>query len=491
MRILIWLLFAVLTGVYISRPLSDPDLWGHLVAGDWILSHIRVPYVDYWTMFSSGHLWRAYSWMSEAVFAFVEGHGGVAGLVLLEFAVAFSIVISFFYCFGRIAKDWFFGALLGMLTSAGCVSHFTLRPQSLTWAFLVWIIYIADRISEEGFTRKRGLQTAFVMALWANTHITTILGLVALAAWVISRGGVISGLKALLCGFAGTLVTPYCGGEWLTFFSKADHPLSFKTIVEFEPSTILSAPTGIFVIILSLLLAFLHLAPSSAKPLRLAAALLFSLGGLAVVKFMPVAIIFLSGLVASEWKLSSEKAGTFANLEEGFERLRRLYGKLVGPGLAFFLVCLIALNAVKVLQQPLSLSSTPVNSVNFIKEQKLPHPVLNLFGDGGYLMHAFANPDGTTAHPVVMDGRTNLIPDALWKKYHAAKEGQSTWRDYLDAVNPETVLWRSELPLASLLTATGEWCRVYRDASFDGYSVFVKRPFFEANREKLQSDTCD
>ncbi|NMC62491.1 MAG: hypothetical protein GYA55_04915, partial [SAR324 cluster bacterium] len=263
MRRILWILFSLFLGVYITRPISDPDLWWHLTVGKWILHNFRVPEADLWNMFAVGKAWRAYSWSNEVIYAIFEKVWGISGVVILHFLLGWGISLSLFYCLGRISKDCFFGVLLGTVVMAGLVEHFSLRPQSFTWICLIWLIFFADRIYEEGLNRRNGLGLFVFMCLWANSHITTIFGLLAILAWAFDEKKKQQSIWILIIAFGATLITPYMGGEWLTFFSKVDHPLNFVRITEFQPATLLHYSSGILVLLLGFLIALWQRTPKT------------------------------------------------------------------------------------------------------------------------------------------------------------------------------------------------------------------------------------
>ncbi|NDC36894.1 MAG: hypothetical protein EBZ48_02450, partial [Proteobacteria bacterium] len=157
MQKILWLSFLLCIGCYITGPLIDPDLWWHIMAGRWIITHGAVPHQDYWSMFGVGSVWRAYSWSNEIAYALAERWGGLKGLLGLKFLLAAVIVFSFGAAFRKLSGDAFVGALLAAFAAGGCVSHFTLRPQSLVWALLAWLIYHGHQSTNEGFSRRRHL----------------------------------------------------------------------------------------------------------------------------------------------------------------------------------------------------------------------------------------------------------------------------------------------------------------------------------------------
>jgi hypothetical protein len=332
------------------------------------------------------------------------------------------------------------------------------------------------------------------MAVWANTHLSSALGVGTVLLWAFgspfSRTGTERAAYAFSFAFLGTLVTPYLGGEWLTFFAKTGHPLEFRAIAEFQPATVTQYST-VFLIVSCLLLAIL--ASKSTKALSPAKLILwvgFCVGALAVVKFLPFAVILTCGLIARGYReqkadgLPSE--GALYNLMEGVERFRTFALSIPREGLSFVFLCLSVVNVYKVWKDPLAFEVVPQLAVDFIEKNNLPHPIANIFGHGGYLIYRFSDEAGIPKNLVAIDGRTNLIPKDMWKKYSATYSGKRSWQEYLQEVKPETIMWRDDSPLGSILIAEGEWSEVFSSGpERSRVSVFVKRSFVEANPGKF------
>ncbi|NMC63342.1 MAG: hypothetical protein GYA55_09265 [SAR324 cluster bacterium] len=136
------------------------------------------------------------------------------------------------------------------------------------------------------------------------------------------------------------------------------------------------------------------------------------------------------------------------------------------------------------LKNPIDQRQVPVAAVNFIKTHQLPHPILNAFSEGAYLMYAFSKADGSTEHLVPIDGRTNLISKELWSNYSKALLGEENWQEYIKMVNPQTILWPQKSPFNALLLIDSKWCRVFRSGDSEkGFSVFVRREYLATNSE--------
>ncbi len=502
MKQILWALLAIFFGLYICQSVADPDLWWHITVGRWIVAHRQVPSVDLWNMFSSGEIWRAYSWSVEIVFALVERFGGERGLMALQIAFAFSISFTFFWVFSKMARDHFVGALVGAYTTVACFNHFTLRPQSLVWVLFALCLAVADRISERGASPGRLLALAVLGSLWGNIHLTAALGLGSVFLWIVQDSAHGFCPKKALLGagafFAGTLITPYFGGEWLTFMAKGGHPLQYSSISEFQPATILQYST-VFVVLMGAILIAAFQAERGAPPAgRLVLGAGMTLAGLTAIKFLPFSAIVLGALCAAWWRHSGhipQPKGT-DHLAEGLRQMRKGFnslerGTLMASGV--MLVGLIFSQSASLYKRPaVSLDSIPKGAVDFILDRKLSFPVLNEFTSGGYLMYRFSDPaTGEPLHKVPIDGRTNVNSPEIWELYRESFVGKSNWDGYIKKVQPETVVWRRGSAMSTLLGLSPEWCGVYASGDEDeSFVVFIKRQEFDRRRGEFASPDC-
>jgi hypothetical protein len=329
------------------------------------------------------------------------------------------------------------------------------------------------------------------MILWANTHVTTVLGLAVLAALIYRRGEMWQSVKVIGFAFACTFVTPYFGGEWIALLSQAAHPFDMRSIAEFAPATIMQYPTAFLVLAAVLYGVLVTQGSRAVQPLRIVGLVCATVMGLAVIKFLPLASIYVVSLVAIEWRYAA-RAHSSLPLIESISRLKALIlGRIPPEGFSFLMIAGAIVFVWNGLQAPLSARVIPAAAVDFIQDKDLPGPLLNDFGRGGYLMYRFAGRDGSPGPLVSIDGRTNLIPGDVWKKHQAAQFGKENWREYLDLVKPRTILWSNESPLIAILIASQEWCRVFNNRSDrEGFSVFISREEYELRAEQLTSDNC-
>lgn len=499
-RLALWLSLCVLVGSYICLPVADPDLWWHITVGRWIVAHKQIPAVDIWNMFSSSQVWRAYSWSNEVVLALIEAWWGGVGLAIAQVVLGISLVACLQYVCGKLSRDYYIGTLIGTYATVASYNNFTLRPQVLVWILFAASILVADEISHKGISRWRLAGLALIGCLWANTHLTAVLGVGAVLLWSVqAAAGEVSlmrAFKAVGAFFLGTLVTPYLGGEWLTFFVKGSHPLKYQAISEFQPATILQF-SSVFVLLLVFLLLVVSYTTRALPTLArgiLASGML--LAGLTAVKFIPFAAISWAALFAVWWREcgADHRSRVHDNFAEGLLVSKERFWSLsaqTGKAMVFLTLAIATVNITHLLRKPLNTMIVPKTAVDFIERNNLPHPLLNEFSAGGYLMYRFSDTAGIPQHKVAIDGRTNVNPDIIWEMYRASFTGKPSWHDFIDKVQAQTILWRQGSPMVSLLLLSPEWCRVFSSGTGDeDHAVFIKLELLRSRKGEFTSTDC-
>ncbi|MCC6954721.1 MAG: hypothetical protein IT290_11430 [Deltaproteobacteria bacterium] len=473
MRILTFLFSASLCGLYLSSSLRDPDLGWHVVVGRWILANATVPTVDHWTMFAHGQPWVAYSWLPEVVFAAVDRGFSASGLYFLQMTLALALSFVSYFVYSALSRNMLVGGLLGALVTISTFSHFGLRPQSLVWIYLLLTVGLCARIEDRGLKRFECCGLLVLFSLWANTHTSTLFGLVTVGLWLLSSRGSRIALTAGALSFSGTLVTPYFGREWLVFLNIAGHPSSFSSIAEFR-SPMLAQYQSAFPILLFALLIVIALPQwRRVEPSKALLIVGMLAGGALVSKLLPFANVLCAALLAQLWQGSGGLNGISDGIERVHERASRAH---LVPLLLFIAIAhgvILAQLALLPRFDPLSL---PVEAMNFAEVEQLPGVVAHDFQSGGYLLYRMSDASGIPAQRAMMDGRTNLISEELWSKHQSAIYGEDGWRDYFELVPTATIVWNKLSPLTPKLREDPEWCKVFENGlAGRGYAVFVRR----------------
>lgn len=480
MRTLEWILFSFIVGLSITGALADPDLWWHVTIGRWIVGHGALPTVELWNRFGFGHPFTPYSWSFEILVGFLERLGGLKALLIAQMVLVVVTALVIAWCLSQAAKDYFFGMLIGAVVTSGFVAQYTLRPQSVIWLLFALLVLTCLQIRSEGLSSRRLIAVSAIMMVWANLHITTVIGVATIAVLLFDLREHRRWIIPIVVALVATCCTPHLGYEWVVFFSKADHPVALRSIAEFGPGTVLDYPVGLLIGLIALLITVLFCAPRSVPGPLLLVSGMFTLGGLAVVKFLPFALVSTGYAVCLAWYNVQKgvRSEPIQNVIDGFQRLRNGVAHCSGKGLLFFFLCIIVVKVHGLLNRsPVMKASVPEEAVDFMIEHQLPKPFMNTFGDGGYVMYRLSNDIGELdpEERVNIDGRTNVNDPAIMELNQRALDGRLIWRRYLDRINPGSILWRNRSPLAAILLASGEWCRVFARGSHEvGYSVFIR-----------------
>lgn len=462
-------LLVLFVAIIVWAPLSSPDFWWHLTIGRWILHNKAVPTTEHWNFFAIGQPFRAYSWLFEGLFAFVDLKVGHWGLALSHLLTIITLAFVVFGVYRKLSSSSLIGAVLTAAVMLGSWGHASFRPQLIAWTCFVLTLYYS-LVMQKQCSKIKCLKLFLVMLLWANTNITPVLGLICpVLIWPYRRNGRSAGL-CLLVIFAGTLCTPYLGGEWLTFLSKMDHPLKLSEISEFHRASFDFPQVGPLVVAWVLLLVMAVRGRSHCSRL-IPLVLFFTLASIIAVKFLPYAFLalgFVFAMLLAEQKDSKDK------LYLGVVELIKLLDK---ARLVLFCLPLLLAAAIKIpsiMSQPLNLSWVPARAFDAVQNQKLPEPYLVTFDIGGYLMYRFSDEAGNVSTQIPIDGRTNVNPVQIWEAYREAYDGGDNWSRFIELTKARTIIWRRESKFVELLRSSGKWREVYDDGNDKhGYVVLT------------------
>ena len=156
-----------------AAPLTDPDVWWHIRAGEEVLERGAVPRVDTWSIVAAGQPWTSQDWLANVVLAMGES-AGPWGQTAVSFLFGGLTVLAFWILWRAIAIrmpgiGWASRIVwlsLGLLL-AGPVMGVRVQVLDLLMASaVIWVLwrYLAD-------PRPRWLVALPLIAvLWANLH---------------------------------------------------------------------------------------------------------------------------------------------------------------------------------------------------------------------------------------------------------------------------------------------------------------------------------
>lgn len=179
--ILALLLFSVgILSIVLRGPLTTYDYWWHLKAGEWMLDHHTLPFIDVFSWFGVENelYWMSHEWLSEVVLA---GFHRLLSQLIPTNTAAFSgylfTCLSLFGLFSLlcltnlktyvqnvfVTSSWLF---LGVLIFVSVASP---RPHLLSYFLLVLTLWSLERFRRQGCA-KALVGIPIYSFLWVNFH---------------------------------------------------------------------------------------------------------------------------------------------------------------------------------------------------------------------------------------------------------------------------------------------------------------------------------
>ncbi len=442
--------------------LPDPDTWWHVSVGQQVLQTHTWPTSDPYSFTAHGTEWIAYEWLGEVAMAMAARAGGLLGLALLLKGLI-TVITALLYYYAFIASG---------NSKAACIATafvlpiaavaFSLRPQLFGYVFLLLTLICLEHF-------RRGNRQALwflppLFMVWVNTHGTFVFGFLAIGIYWASglvsfqMGGLTAErwmprqrsqllLTTLLCLLA-LLVTPY--GSRLAAYPlemATSQPVNISHIQEWQP---LSFDLGIgkyllgFVLVIFLAQVIFRL---SFKLHELAMLFFAAYAACVHIRFVLIFAIFLAPIVAtilSRWVPPYEAAID-----------RHVLNAII--------IALVVIGLVKLLPSKRDLDKMvakdyPVRAIEYLRQNPQPNEMFNEYGWGGYLIWQLPE------HKVFIDGRGDLYEySGVFKDYiDIASLNRNTFQ-LLRKYDVHSCLVQSSGPLATLLSASPEWIRVYND----------------------------
>jgi hypothetical protein len=435
-----------------DRLLSDPDIYWHLVVGQWIIENHAVPHADMFSYTFAGTPWIAKEWLSQVIYAGAFAVGGWAGMVV----VAVGSIVTSFALLSRFLLQRLALAPALLLTAAALAMsapHFLARPHALAYPLMVIWGGGLVRALDEG--RPPSPWLLLVMVLWANLHGGFTVGLLLVApagleAVIAAKAGQRRDVAIRWASFAllasiAACITPYGPGSMLItyrilnlgqalLFISEWQALHFNQISAFEVCVLLGIGFALYrgltlpLLRIVVILGLLHLALVHARNIELA--------GMLAPMFIAVPL--------------ARQVGTPRPEAEG----PRLHPLVNGAIAALLIVVTLSVSAFHSFAMRAEIS--PVEAVRVLKEMKAG-PVFNDYNFGGYLIYAGV--------PTFIDGRAELYGEEfLMRDFKAANlRDVGDFLRLLDDYHIGATLLGPDTPLVTLLDHLTNWKRVHAD----------------------------
>jgi hypothetical protein len=438
------LALAAVAGGLALGSISDNSFFTHLATGRIILAS-GVPSSDPYSFTAAGDPWVVQSWLASTAYGLIDRWAGGAGLRILTATLVFTMI-----------------ALVWRLTRA---AH-SLLPRLAITAAVLWtsVAFWAPRPLLFGLVAlalmlvlvQDGRDPRWLVPLlwvWANSHGSFPLGLLALAAFWLGRrlDGEDDGRerRALLCAGVGTVAAAVgpIGPRLLVFpITVLGRSAILRRVVEWQSPDFSTGFARVFLVEVAAGALVLVRRPSY----RIAVPLVvFSAAALLGLRNIPLAsIVFVPGLAIGLAGLGRV---------DGRERTRA--NLVVGAAVVAAGVIVV----VSVAGRPsYDLSSYPVDAMVWLDQH-------GAIGTSARVVTTDTTANALellygTRHRVFVDDRYDMFPLPVLEDYLVLNAGQPGWDDVLARHGIDTVLWPRSTPLGALVVESPDWSVQYQDA---------------------------
>ncbi len=454
--------------------MADPDTWWHAKVGQLILATGHFPTHDIYSFTVRGNPWIAYEWLGEVIIGLVAKWWGVSGLLGLLCVLA-ALIMLLLYIYGAVTT----GNVMGSVAAAAVLLpltavFFSVRPQLLGYAYLGLLLILMELYRQGREKVLWAIPPLFL--IWVNTHGSFFLGLGIFGVfWLCGlfefdwngvearRWSPRQSRNLLLTILASTLLlplTPY--GTKLAAYPvemAVLQPLNVQSIQEWQPVSLGTAwGVAFLVLLLSLFLVQLLLRPRFR---------LFDL------------VFLLTTIVASAVHIRFIIILIFAF----FPWLVRLIARWFSPydarkdkyALNAVLIVLIVLGFGFLFPSRKKIDAGlakyyPPEAFAYLKSHRVPGPMLNYYGWGGYLIWTFGTTHGSSL-PVFIDGRADIYEyGGVLADYMDLVELRPDTPEVFAKYNFRSAFLPSDNPLSTYLKAVPGWSLAYQGKYAD---IFV------------------
>jgi hypothetical protein len=502
-------LFGRMAGV--KTLLADCDTGWHIRTGEWIVANHGVPARDIFSFSKPGDPWFAWEWLSDVLFAWINGHGGLRALTMFAILLL-GTIFTLLYRLAR-RKSNVIVAIVLTMTAAACSSiHWLARPHLFTLLFLV-LFYGALENVRDGRTRIAGVPYLAIFpavtVLWTNLHGGFFVGILMICAY--GGGDILQFLlnpdadarraaqrrsrnyflSALAC-LAASLINPYTYHLHVHMAQYLRDPWNTEHIVEFlSPS--FHHPTALFFeAMLAMAVAAAYWNISRGRFTEPILMVVWAHAGLLAARNIPIFVIAATPVAAAlvqhwldraaDWNVAGwvrRAAGKF-NLAAAGAGEKELVGRwhLVSvAGMALVAAVIWAPNPPKKFRAEFDPSYYPAAALTTLRQ----HPGARVFTNdewGDYLIWS--------RQRVFIDGRSDFYGDAFENNYFDVMNVKYGWEQTLAHFGVDTILMPPDAPLTGALKESSHWSVVYDD----GISV-VFRPRQQAGGITLSAIARD
>jgi hypothetical protein len=460
---------------WIKYQFLQSDTFWLIEVGRLILEKHCLPVHDPYSYTTTAAHWIIYQWLTEVIFSLAHSMGGLTGVSI--FGSALLAVLFCLFIFRRMLTDGTNAIVaLAAILFAG-YSFFpglsSLRPQLFSF-MLFWLLVVACADCRKGLPIWKTLSRIFVIGVvWANCHISFLVGLLILAAntagslflYVRKAGDkklpiVFAAMFATF--FVATFVTPYGSLLW-SFLSDVQKVFYSQEVM---PLAWTEQPVRLALAVVTLG-SCLYLRKKLHASDFLAVLALFFVGANCGRLFVYFCIFScpIIGTAATQLFQAQLNQGVLGQFSHSLKTVALS---------RFYVLAILLLSVLVVIIQPVTLQhNVPVQAAKFLESHKIAGNLFCTAHAGSYLIYSSHG-----AIPVFMDTRVDLYDPDLCGRFICAVYGAEHWKELFAQYKIASVLLPNEtyIKLKGALDKQPEWKTIYKDDDFTLYAPNSEPP---------------
>lgn len=224
---------------------ADPDLWGHLAFGRFMLAHREILTHEIYSYTAAGRVVHDHEWLTEVIFAAFYNGLGTFGLKVVKLACAGMTMVALAMTEEETGASELAQLAMLLVVAVLCSPYFQFRPQLFTFALFSIFMLILSRDCYRHIGRV--WLTIPLLAIWANLHGGFIMGIATIATYaavagaqdIAARRGWRRAVNLGAIAIAGTLATllnPFGIGIWKAVAHALQDPYTRRVVDDWRPT---------------------------------------------------------------------------------------------------------------------------------------------------------------------------------------------------------------------------------------------------------------
>lgn len=482
---------ALFVVVVLALPLTDPDYFWHLKAGEYILTHRALPAGDIFSLTHAGQPWVLHEWLFETVLFAAFASWGAPGVTLLTALFVMATLGVTFALTRRLGQSHAAAFALVVCGGVAFAGAWAPRPQLVT--YLLFSVYLSILAHYKYFGAGRALfALPLLMVAWVNAHGGYVIGIALVflftgAEWLgywfgAARAPAQKQRLVQLSLVAGaTLLASLANPEFICHWLYPIQVLGMeanRSIQEWQSPDFHGFGPRIYLLLCSLFVLSYMDAKPKADLTELLVPGFFLLMGFVSRRHIPLAVLTVMPFIALALGRGSMAAWAAkwqgSPLGRSYAR-SRANGKQLSPvaeGVLNWMLLLVIVLVLLACRPWFSANAAkraerlPAAAADYVIAHRIVGKMFNGYDDGGYLIYRLG-----PERKIFIDGRVDVYGDAFFKDYNAIYAGTAGWKQKFDRYGIDFAILDNDAPIRQLLLAEGSFKEAYRD---DHHSVLLR-----------------